>query len=288
MSITAVSASSSRESAAEQKQQTPGRSQPAASPKSARAGFRLSERGEDVLLSLLGLAFFLGLWIYLGATTRFVLPLGEVVASMPEFLADISTWAVVFETWLRVILSLSFGLLLGCGFAVLMWKTKFWGSVSNLYVSVLLSIPSTISALLGVFIFYNAELGSVVVLGLTIAPFIAVIVYGALRRLDGGLAEMAVTYRFSRWQRTTTVVFPQIAAALMSAVRNEHAHTWKVVVIVELFMVSSGMGFEFNRAFELFNLMQVYQWLIVFAAILLATEYLVIRPLEKQTQRWKA
>lgn len=243
---------------------------------------------EEILLSVLGLAFFIGVWAYLGASTRFVLPLGEVLETMPEFLADPDTWSTVFETWIRVLLSLAFGLTLGSVFAVLMWKFRFWGSVSSIYVSVLLSIPSTISALIGVFIFYDAELGAVVILGLTIAPFIAVIVYGALRRLDAGLAEMAVTYRFSVSQRAVTVVVPQIAAALMSAVRNEHAHAWKVVVVVEVFMVSSGLGFQFGRAFDQFNLMQVYQWLIVFALILLATEYLVIHPLEKWTQRWKA
>lgn len=244
-------------------------------------------RTEETLLSVLGVAVFAGLWLYLGETTRFIAPMGEVLSSMPEFLAEPETRSTIAETWIRVLVSLAVGLVIGCGFAVAMWKSPFWGTVSNIYVTLLLAVPSTITAMIGVFIFQDAELGAVAVLSVTIAPFVAVIVHGALRRLDSGLAEMATTYRFSRWQRTTTVVLPQIASALMSAIRNEHAHTWKVVVIVELFLVSSGMGFQFDRAFEAFNLVQVMQWLIVFAVILLATEYIIIRPLERWNSRWK-
>lgn len=227
------------------------------------------------------------LWAFGGATTSFIAPVGDVLGELPAFLRDPGVWASVFETWVRVLVSLAIGLALGITVAVIMWRTEFWGRVAGVYVTVFVTVPSTITALMAVSFFRNVELGAVVVLVLTIFPFVALVVLSALRGIDPGLLEMAASYRYSRWQRLREVIFPQIAGAIMTSVRNEHAHVWKVVVVVEIFLVSSGMGFRFDRAFSKFNLVDVMLWLIVFAAILLASEYLVIRPLENKVQRWK-
>lgn len=259
-----------------------------APPGRARPGPRVPERVQSTLLSVAGVGAFVVLWAVLGENTRFVAGIDEVLATLPEFLARSETWAAVGETWLRVLVSLALGIALGGAAAVLMWRSTFWGRVAGSYVTTLMAVPSTITALLGVFLFLDVQTGAVAVLTVTVAPFVAVIVHSALLRVDAGLQEMAATYRLSAWQRATTVVLPQVAASLMTAVRNEHAHAWKVVVVVELFLVSSGMGFEFDRSFSRFDLVEVMQWLIVFAGILLASEYAVIRPLEKRAQKWKA
>lgn len=226
-------------------------------------------------------------WALAGAWTSFIAPIGDVLAELPSFLADSDVWAAVGETWVRVMVSLAIGLLLGIAVAVVMWRSSFWGRVAGVYVSVFVTVPSTITALMAVSFFRNVELGAVVVLVATIFPFVALVVLASLRGIDAGLLEMAASYRYSRWQRWKEVIIPQITGAIMTAVRNEHAHVWKVVVVVEIFLVSSGMGFAFDRAFSRFKLVDVMLWLIVFAAILLATEYLIIRPLENKAQRWK-
>jgi len=247
----------------------------------------LSRRTQSTLLSIAGAASLVLVWAMAGAWTSFIAPIGEVLAELPAFLGDADMWAAVGETWVRVMISLVLGLLLGVLVAVVMWRSSFWGRVAGVYVSVFVTVPSTITALMAVSFFRNVELGAVVVLVATIFPFVALVVLAALRTMDPGLLEMASSYRYSRWQRWCEVIIPQIAGAFMTALRNEHAHVWKVVVVVEIFLVSSGMGFAFDRAFGRFKLVDVMLWLIVFAAILLATEYLVIRPLENKAQRWK-
>ena len=79
----------------------------------------------------------------------------------------------------------------------------------------------------------------------------------------------------------------RIAPFALTALRNEYSHAWKVVVLAELFIINSGMGWQFSQAFDRFQLITVVHWLLLFVSILLATEYLIIRPIEKRAFRWK-
>lgn len=239
------------------------------------------------LYSLAGIACVLGLWWYGGANTRFVAPIGEVLGGLPDFFREPDVRGAIGQTWVRVLEALALGLLIGTATAYVMWRCEFWGRVASAFVTALLAVPSTITALLGVFVFTNVTLGAVVVLIVTVFPFVALIVFSALERIEAPLLEMADTYHLSRRERLRHVVWPQVLPSFMAAVRNEHAHAWKVMVVVEVFLVSSGMGFQFDRAFSRFDMVEVMQWLVVFAGILLASEYGVIRPLESRARRWK-
>lgn len=247
----------------------------------------LSRRTQSALYSCAGAASVVALWAFAGAGSNFIAPLGTVLGELPDFLRDPRVWASIGETWARVAVSLIIGLVLGIVVAVVMWQSPFWGRFAGVYVATFITVPSTITALMAVSFFRNVEVGAIVVLVVTIFPFVALMMLAALRGVDPGLLEMASTYRYSRWQVFREVIAPQTAGTLMTAVRNEHAHLWKVVVLVEIFLVSSGMGFQFDRAFGKFNLVDVMLWLVVFAAILLATEYLLIRPLERKAQHWR-
>ena len=76
-------------------------------------------------------------------------------------------------------------------------------------------------------------------------------------------------------------------ARSFAAVRNEYAHAWRVVVLAELFAVNSGIGWRFSQAFDRFLLIDVSLWLVTFIVILLGTEYLILRPIERYVLRWR-
>jgi NitT/TauT family transport system permease protein len=59
------------------------------------------------------------------------------------------------------------------------------------------------------------------------------------------------------------------------------------VVLAEIFAVNSGVGWRFAQAFDRFQLLDVSLWLLTFMVILLGTEYLVLRPIERLALRWR-
>ena len=242
---------------------------------------------DELALTTLGLASLLALWWVGSRRTLFVPELGEVFSALPRFLVRGDIWVDVGATVRRVTVALAAAIVVGFGAAWLIVRGGLAGKVASRYVSITLGLPSTIAALLALFIFRRSETGVYVVVALITFPFVALTLVEGLRAADRRLDEMSAVYRVSRLEHVRHVWLPHLVPYTFAAVRNEYAHAWKVVVLAELFAVNSGMGARFARAFDRFLLVDVMHWLLLFIAILLVTEYLVLAPLERYVLRWR-
>lgn len=238
-------------------------------------------------LSAAGCGSVLALWWIGGSATRYVPPIGEVFAALPAFLAEPRTWEAVGTTTLRVCGSLLAALVLGTAAAAVMRRNWFWGRVTAAFVGFAIAVPSTVAALLALYLFRRDPIGVYAVVTFICVPFVATILGQGMRELDVRVGEVGDVYRIAGAARARHVVLPQLVPYVFSALRNEYAHAWKVVVLAELFIVSSGMGYQFSQAFDRFQLTEVLLWLLVFVAILLAGEYVVFRPLERYVLSWR-
>lgn len=255
--------------------------------KRAAPGTSSLGRGGRLLLALWALILLVLLWWVGGAFTRFVPPIGEVMAALTAFATDSETWRHVTVTLQRVVLSLLAAAALGTAAAYTINRGRLAGKVVSIYARLALGVPSTIAALLALFIFQRSAIGVYVVVTVITFPFIVVTLLGGLQSADERLDEVAEVYRFSMARRLRHITIPHLVPYLFSAIRNENAHAWRVVVLAEVFAVSNGMGTRFIRAYDRFILVDVLLWLLTFMAILLVTEFGVLRPLELWAQRWK-
>jgi len=210
-----------------------------------------------------------------------------LVGEFPAFFSAPETYQALGITAQRVVLSLAAALVLGFFVAWLMARGGLAGVVTSSYVNALLMIPSAIAALVALFVFRRDPLAVYVVVVLIILPFISITLVEGIRSIDPKIRRMAQVYRFSRWKYLRHVLLPHLVPYAVASLRNENAHAWRVVVLAELFAVNSGMGWQFTRAWDRFLIDEVMLWLFAFVTILLVTEYLVLVPLEKVTQRWR-
>lgn len=240
-----------------------------------------------LLLAVWALLLLVLLWWVGGERTRFVPPLFDVAGALPGFVTDWETWHHVLVTLQRVLASLLAAAALGTAAAYTINRGKLAGKVASIYVRLALGLPSTIAALLALFIFQRSAIGVYVVVTVITFPFIVVTLLAGLQSEDKQLNEMASVYRFAMPRRLRHVTIPHLVPYLFSSIRNENAHAWRVVVLAEVFAVSNGMGARFTRAYDRFILEDVLLWLLMFMAILLVTEYGALRPLELWAQRWK-
>lgn len=239
------------------------------------------------VLGALGALSFVALWVLGSMTTRFVPPITEVIAAIPAFITDPGVWEDIGASVMRVIGALVIGLIAGFAAAWVMARENFWSMVVTRYVDLTLGLPSTIAALLALFIFKRSEIGVYVVVAITTFPFVALTLYHGLKASDRRLTDMSGVYRFGWVRQLRHVSIPHLVPYTFAAVRNEYAHAWRVVVLAELFAVNSGIGWRFSQAFDRFLLVDVSLWLITFIVILLGTEYLVLRPIERYVLRWR-
>ncbi|MGQ0607464.1 MAG: ABC transporter permease [Chloroflexota bacterium] len=239
------------------------------------------------LLSALGGLAFVGLWWLGSRTTRFVPPIEEVLAAAPAFLTEQDIWPDILASMARVVGALALALVIGFGAAYVMARQGFWAQVVARYVDLTLGLPSTIAALLALFIFKRSEVGVYVVVAITTFPFVAITLYQGLMAADQRLIDMGRVYRFGSRRHVRNISIPHLVPYSFAAVRNEYAHAWRVVVLAELFAVNSGIGWRFSQAFDRFLLIDVSLWLVTFIVILLGTEYLILRPIERYVLRWR-
>jgi NitT/TauT family transport system permease protein len=105
--------------------------------------------------------------------------------------------------------------------------------------------------------------------------------------LDPALDEVAQAYRFGPWLRLREVVVPQLGPFLAAAARSGLAIVWKIVLVVELLGRPSGVGFELNMRFQLFDVAGLLAYSLAFAAVMLAVEAVVMRPVERRARAWR-
>lgn len=235
----------------------------------------------------LGLLTFVALWALGSATTTFVPAIGEVASAVPDFLTKEDIYKDIAPSIMRVVGALIVAVLVGFWAAYAMARGGFVGMVVARYVDLALGLPSTIAALLALFIFKRSEVGVYVVVAIACFPFVALTLRQGFISLDSRLEDMSCVYRFSTVFKIRHVSIPHLVPYTLSAIRNEYAHAWRVVVLAELFAVNSGIGWRFAQAFDRFLLVQVALWLLTFMVVLLGTEYCVLRPLERWALRWR-
>ena len=119
-------------------------------------------------------------------------------------------------------------------------------------------------------------------------PTIAITVREGARALDAGLDEMAAAFRLPWPRRLRQVVLPQLAPYLAAAGRGGLSVTWKIVLIVELLGRPNGVGFALNLRFQSFDVPGILAYGLVFAAIMLAVEAVLLQPWERRAHAWRA
>ena len=80
---------------------------------------------------------------------------------------------------------------------------------------------------------------------------------------------------------------PQIAPYFAAAARSGLSLVWKIVLVVELLGRTNGVGFEMGVAFQLFDVTRIIAYALVFVAVMLTIETVLVQPLERRVSRWR-
>jgi NitT/TauT family transport system permease protein len=150
-----------------------------------------------------------------------------------------------------------------------------------------LTVPGLVWALLCVIWFGLSLKTSVVAIALGIAPALAVNLTQGIEAVDPQLIEAAHVYRLRPWDRLRYLWLPAILPFLMAGMRLAFSLAWKVVVLVEVFGLSSGVGYALNSAFISQNVAAVLAWTVAFTIVVAVIEYGLFQTVERRLTRWK-
>lgn len=190
-------------------------------------------------------------------------------------------------TILRVLAGFALALLGGTAVGILMGARRSLESFFELYVLVGLTVPGLAWAVLALMWFGISEIAPVFAILAVVWPMLAVNMWQGTKALDQDLLEMARAFKIARRRVVRDIVLPQLLPYLLAGSRFGFALGWKVVVLSEVFGLSSGIGYMINRSFSNYSLLNVLAWTISFSLLMGLFEYGALRPLERHLLRWR-
>lgn len=196
-------------------------------------------------------------------------------------------WYNLAATLRRVVLAFFLAMSLGILIGLAMGRSIIINALFDPLLVLLLNLPALVTIILMYVWFGLVESAAIMAVVINKVPTVAVTIREGARSLDFRLEEMATVYRFSRWRRFREVWVPQLFPYLMAATRGGLALIWKIVLVVELLGLSSGVGFQLQLAFQVFDVATILAYSLAFIAVVQLIELAILQPLERRSSRWR-
>jgi len=150
-----------------------------------------------------------------------------------------------------------------------------------------LTIPGLMWALIAVMLFGINEFSPYFAVTVTIFPMLVINIWAGVKSLDKELMDMSHVFHFSKWMKITQVILPQLVPNIFAAARYGLGLAWKVVVVVEMFGTSNGVGYQVMKSYQVFNMEGVIAWTLTFVIAMIVIEYGIIDLAERRLTAWR-
>ena len=150
-----------------------------------------------------------------------------------------------------------------------------------------LTIPGLMWALIAVMLFGINEWSPYFAVTVTIFPMLVINIWAGVKALDKELIDMSRVFHFTPWMKISQVIIPQLLPNIFAATRYGLGLAWKVVVVVEMFGTSNGVGYQVMKSYQVFNMEGVIAWTLTFVAAMIVLEYGVINLAERRLTAWR-
>lgn len=190
-------------------------------------------------------------------------------------------------TLLRLVVSFSIAMLLGCGIGIVLGRNKKLDAFFDNWLVIFLNVPALVTIILCYVWFGLVESAAILAVVINKLPNVIVTIREGTRTLDQDLLDMARCYHFSKRKTLVHVIWPQLHPFVMGATRSGLALIWKIILVVELLGRSNGMGYQLHLFFQLFDVAGIMAYTIAFVAVIQLIELMILKPLDRKSQRWR-
>jgi NitT/TauT family transport system permease protein len=190
-------------------------------------------------------------------------------------------------TLARVVAAFVVAMTLGALIGLFMGRSATADNLLQPWLILLLNVPALVVIILAYVWIGLTEVAAIIAVAINKIPNVVVTVREGTRAMDPAYMEMARVFRFPRGRIYRDVIFPQLQPYLAAAARSGLALIWKIVLVVELLGRSNGVGFQIHLYFQLFDVRAILGYTLVFVAVMLAIEFLIVQPAEARASRWR-
>jgi NitT/TauT family transport system permease protein len=191
------------------------------------------------------------------------------------------------NTLRRVLVGFALALLVSIPLGIFMGTLRSLESFFEPPVILGLTMPGLIWAVLAIMFFGLTEISAYAAVAITILPMLTISIWQGSKSIDKDLIDMSKVFHAGPWSKVVDVILPQLVSHILAAIRYGLGLAWKVVVVVEMFGFSNGVGYRVVRGFNTFSMKSVLAWTITFLVVMIVIEFGIIGWLERSVTRWR-
>jgi NitT/TauT family transport system permease protein len=236
---------------------------------------------------LLAFAIFAAVWqlATLGSKNLLIPTFSETAIAFPQLLIDPAVWRALLISNQALVLGFAIAIVVGIPIGLLMGRFRSAERFTNVYINIMLVTP--VAALIPLMLMsVGIGLASrVIIVVLFSVTMVIVNSRAGVRQVDPALIEMARCFGATERDVWRRVLLPGALPAIMTGVRIGLGRAITGMVIVELLLVSVGLGNLINRFSANFQPERLYALIIIIVleALILIS---VARWIERRAAPW--
>lgn len=195
-------------------------------------------------------------------------------------------WFHIWMTLWRVLVAFVITMVLGTLIGVLSGASKTLDKLLEAWVITGLAMPRILPVVVAYLLIGLNDTAAVVALVIILVPQVIVQMREGIRAIDTKLVEMARALRRPRSQIWRQVILPQLAPYLLGTARGALSLTWKMVVFAELLGRTSGVGYQINFYFQMFEMRGILAYGFAMTLVLAVVDMAMLY-LSERSFRWR-
>jgi ABC-type nitrate/sulfonate/bicarbonate transport system permease component len=246
-------------------------------------------RWPRILIGAAGLGLGLLAWdLYARAQENqlFVPTVSATAAALWGQLGSGEFWAAYGETLVPFVYGWLLALVVGIAAGLAIGRLQLVDGLTKPYVAFLNALPvSTLIPIIVIVFGIGLAARTAVVFLFAVIEVVLTTAAGA-RKIDAGVMEMARSFRAPAWRRFRRVILPGSLPAIVTGVRVGTARAVVGMVVMELLLVSLGVGLLLSRYKDTFRSDDLYALVVSLAVFGLLLQW-ALRWLERKVLSWR-
>lgn len=191
----------------------------------------------------------------------------KVIETIYQLFQDKTLFTHIGVTLYEVFISFSIATILGFIIAMILWSNKIIAKVVDPYLTILNSLPKVALGPL-IIIWVGASTNSIIFMALLISTFVTIItIYQGFSQTNKSYITLLKSFGATKWQIFIKVVLPSNIPTLISALKINISMSLIGVIMGELLVSKSGLGYLIMYGSQVFNINLVITGVVILGII---------------------
>ena len=155
-------------------------------------------------------------------------------------------------------------------------------------INSLITIPAVIFVVMAMVWFGMGTIMAVFLVALLVFPIMHINIVEGFKSIDVNYLQMARVYRIPFKIRLQKIYLPGIMHSFLAGISLSVATSIRLTIMAELLGAQNGMGQRIAISRAYLQTDQLFAWVLVLIFIVFVLEWLLIRPVNRMANRWKA